>query len=386
MSVADTVRDGLRDQPLPGEAEAAARSWPVVEAALAERGPAAAARSPRRAALRLALVAALLAAGLAAALSPAGAAVGDWIGDRFTAHDTRSKPAFAALPNGGSVLAISRSGAYAVRPNGNTRQLGEFSEAGWSPRGLHVVGTDGRRVVAVDAAGTLKWSLTTRRRAHDPSWSTADGFAVAYLEGRSLMVIAGNGDPTTNRVLRRDAAPVTPAWRPHSDRVLTYATRSGALVTIDVLTGRAVARSPAAPSLEPPRSIAWLRGGHRLVALGPHSVTVLDAAGRVERTIPVPGVARAMAVHPSGKRVAVVVGRRVLGLRLAGGSPRQLFQGNVDGIAWSQDGRRLLLGWRDADQWLLLGPRGRIRALHGVSRELGPPGGFPRVAGWCCPG
>ena len=121
MSRTDAVRDRLRDQPLPGEAEAAARSWPVVEAALAERGPGSPARSNRRAALRLALVAALLAAGLAAALSPAGAAVGDWIGDRFAADDVRSAPAFAALPNGGSVLAISRSGAYAVRPVGGTR-------------------------------------------------------------------------------------------------------------------------------------------------------------------------------------------------------------------------------------------------------------------------
>ena len=386
MSVTEAVRDRLREQPLPGEAEAAARSWPVVDAALAERSPGTRARSPRRAALRLALVAALLAAGLAVALSPAGAAVGDWIGDRFTAHDTGSTPAFAALPKGGPVLAISKSGAYAVRSDG-TRRLGGFSEAGWSPRGLHVVGTDGRRLVAVDAAGgTVKWSLTTRRPVHDASWSTADGFAVAYLEGRTLKAIDGNGDPTTNRVLRRDAAPVTPAWRPHSDRVLTYVTSTGALVTIDIVTGRTVARSPAAPSVEVPRSIAWLRGGHRLVALRPHSVTILDTAGRVERTIPLPGVARAMAPHPSGKRVAVVVGRRVLGLRLAGGSPRQLFQGNVDGIAWSQDGRRLLLGWRDADQWLLLGPRGRIRALHGVSRGLGSAGGFPRVAAWCCSG
>ena len=97
---ATAVRDRLRDQPLPGEAEAAARSWPVVEAALAERGPAAGRGRLAGRPLRLALVAALLAAGLAVALSPAGAAVGDWIGDRFTAHDARSAPAFAALPPG----------------------------------------------------------------------------------------------------------------------------------------------------------------------------------------------------------------------------------------------------------------------------------------------
>jgi hypothetical protein len=75
------------------------------------------------------------------------------------------------------------------------------------------------------------------------------------------------------------------------------------------------------------------------------------------------------------------------GARRSNGRPRQLFQGDVAGLAWSRDGRRLLLAWRDADEWLLLGPGGRVRrALHGVSAELGAAGGFPRVAGWCCPG
>jgi hypothetical protein len=78
----------------------------------------------------------------------------------------------------------------------------------------------------------------------------------------------------------------------------------------------------------------------------------------------------------------------VLEVPLAGsGRPHQLFQGDVAGLAWSRDGRRLLLAWRDADQWLVLGRDGRVRrALHGVSAELGASGGFPRLAGWCCPG
>lgn len=378
MSVPGTVRDRLRDQPLPGEAEAAARSWRVVEAALAEHSPAARrSRTP----LKLALALALLCAGLATALSPAGA----WIGDRFERKPASPPPSFAPLPRGGPVLAISRSGAYAISGDGSIQGLGRLSQAGWSPHGEHVVGVDGRRVIAVTPTGDVKWTLVERRRVTHPAWSTADGFAVAYLEGHALKVVDGRGDPTTNRVLRRNAAQVTPAWRPHSDQVLTYATTTGALVTVDTVTGRTVARSPAG-ALVRPLSIAWLPGGRRLAALSRQSVTLLDARGRIRRTIQLPGVARSIAVHPSGKRVAVVVGRRVLGLRLADGTARQLFQGNVNGIAWSQDGRHLLLGWRDARQWLLLGPGGHIRALHGVSGELGESGGFPRVAGWCCPG
>ena len=76
------VRDRVRNASLPGEAEAAARSWPVVEAALAERASAGATRRgtpPRRLAIRLAVVTILVAVVLAAILSPAGAAVSHWI-------------------------------------------------------------------------------------------------------------------------------------------------------------------------------------------------------------------------------------------------------------------------------------------------------------------
>lgn len=378
------VRDRLREQPLPGEAEAAARSWPVVEAALAERAPdggtRGAALHPRRMALRVALVAALIAVGLAAALTPAGA----WIGDRFKDQPEKATPAFAALPKGGSVLAISRSGAYAISPDGGTQHLGSFAEAGWSPRGLHVVGVEGNRLTAVDPLGTIKWTQVGRGRVHHPAWSTGEGFAVAYLEGAALRVVSGNGDPATDRRLRRRAAPVTPAWRPQSDRVLTYARAGGAIETVDVITGRTLWRAPVAPT-----SLDWSRGGRRLVALSSRSVTVLDAGGRVLRRIALPGVGRELALHPSGRRAAVVVGRRVLDVPLSGASAAaadQLFQGDVDGLAWSRDGRRLLLAWRDAGQWLLLGPGDRVRAIHDVSRGLGAAGGFPRVAGWCCTG
>ena len=374
----------LRNQPLPGEAEAAARSWPVVEAALAEREPARRSSAHRRRlALRLALVAVLVAAGLLIALSPAGA----WIGDRFEDEPTKATPAFAALPHGGSALAISRAGAYAVNPDGNTQYLGAFSEAGWSPHGEHVVGVEGRRLIAVDPQGTVKWTLI-RRDVHDPAWSTRLGFAVAYLQGDALRVVDGTGRAATDRRVRGRAAPVKPAWRPRSDRILTYASSGGAIETVDVVTGRALWRTALTPA---PLALAWSRDGGRLVALSSRSVTVLDRAGDVLRAVPLPGVARELALHPSGRRATVVVGpgpeMRVLDVPLAGAAgrtPRQLFQGNVAGLAWSQDGSRLLLGSRGADQWLLIGPGDRIRALDEVSRELGRAGGFPRVAGWCC--
>jgi hypothetical protein len=374
MSASNVVRDRLRGHPLPGEAEAAARSWPVVEAALAASPPGA---RRTRVGLRLAVALALLCAALAITLSPAGA----WIADRFAA-ETPSSPSFAALPEGGPVLAISGTGAYAISADGSVQRLGRFEEAGWSPHGKHVVGVDGRRLIAVTPTGIVKWTLVEPHRVRRPAWSTALGYAVAYLEGHSLRVVAGDGDPATNRLVRHGAARVTPAWHPDSDRVLTYVTRAGSIETVDVETGQTIWRTP--PSGTTPRALAWSRDGGRLVALRSHSVTVLDRSGRVERTLALPGVARDLALDPSGRRAAIVIGNRVVEVGLSAGSRRQVFQGSVDGIAWSQDGRRLLVGWRDAGQWLLLGPGRRVRALHGVSRELGAAGGFPRVAGWCC--
>ena len=382
----ERLRSRLREQPLPAEGEAAARSWPVVEAALAERGPA---LRPRRVVLRLALVAALLCVGLVAALTPAGAEVGHWIEDRFADRGEQAGPAFAGLPAGGSVLTISRSGAYAIDADGGAQWLGAFAQAGWSPHGVHVVGVNGRRLTAVDATGIVKWTLARQHRLSHPSWSTGLGYAVAYLEGRTVRVVAGTGDPSTDRALRRGAAAVTPEWMPRSDQVLTYATARGAIETLDAASGRSLWREPSGVSGRPV-ALAWSRNGRRLVALSSRSVTVLDANGHVLRTIALAAAGRELALQPSGRRAAVVVGgagsTRVLDVPLrAAGGPRQLFQGGVDGLAWSRDGRRLLLGWRDADEWLLLGPGGRVRrALHGVSDELGAAGGFPRVAGWCC--
>ena len=397
----DRVRDSVREQPLPGETEAEARAWRVMEAALAERetvagspGRIGRARHPRRVALRLALVAVLVAVGLVVALTPAGAEMGDWIEDRFTKDSGReSRPSFAALPKGGSVLALTRTGAYAVRPDGGTQHLGSFTEAGWSPRGLHAIGVDGRRLIAVDPTGTPKWTLAGPRRVHDPAWSLGEGFWVAYLAadparpGSVLRAVDGRGDPTTDKRLRPGAAAVTPGWRPGSGYAVTYASASGPIETVDVATGRTLWRAQPAGPVE---SLAWSRDGRRLVALSSQKVTVLSRSGQVLRTLALPAAASELALHPSGTRAAVVVGargeERVVEIPLDGGGARQLFQGAVDGLAWSRDGRHLLLAWRDTGQWLLMGPGGRIRALDDVAGELGAVGGFPRIAGWCCPG
>jgi hypothetical protein len=373
----------LRERPAPREGEAAERAWRVVEAAYAER-PAAPAR--RRPVLRAAVAAAVVAVGLAAVLTPAGAEVGDWIGDRLSADAPGGRPAFAALPKG-EVLAIGDTGAWVVYEDGALQRVGGFSEAGWSPRGLHVIGARGRRLAAVTPTGTVKWTVWRPRAVHRPAWSLGEGFRVAYLEGGALRVVAG--DSTGDRLVRRRAAPVTPAWRPGRRHVLTYARPAGSIETVDVDTRRRVwARATA----DPVTALAWSRDGERLVVLTARSLTVFRRDGRRLVAVPVPG-ARALALHPSGRRAAVAVERRggtqVLAVRLAAGRRSRLIDGGpgrVGGMAWSPDGRRLLVGWADADQWVLLGPGRRVRPMPDVSVELGAGAGFPRLAGWCCPG
>jgi hypothetical protein len=378
----------LPDRPAPREADAAERAWRVVEAAYSERtGPAA----RRRPGVRAALAAAVVAVGLGVALTPAGAKVGDWIEDRLSSDAPTTRPAFAGLPRGDEVLAVGENGAWVVAPDGALQRVGSFSEAGWSPRGLHVVGVRGRRLAAVTPTGTVKWTLWRRRALRRPAWSRGEGFRIAYLEGETLRVVAGDG--TGDRLVRRRAAPVTPAWRPARHRgpeyVVTYARPGGLIETVDADTGRRLWRRRAAGHVI---ALAWSRDGERLVTLTEGGLGVYDRRGRRLLTKRITE-ARALALHPSGRRAAVTVARRagtqVLGVRLtAGGRPRLLDggQGRVDGIHWSPDGRRLLVAWRDADQWVLLGPGRRVRPLPGVSGELGAGGGFPRVAGWCCPG
>jgi hypothetical protein len=76
---------------------------------------------------------------------------------------------------------------------------------------------------------------------------------------------------------------------------------------------------------------------------------------------------------------------------------RRLFTGigNFQAPLFSPDGSQVMLGWRDADQWLFFGVEpdaggSKPLAIGDVARQFAPgkprsAAVFPRVAGWCCP-
>jgi hypothetical protein len=58
--------------------------------------------------------------------------------------------------------------------------------------------------------------------------------------------------------------------------------------------------------------------------------------------------------------------------------------GTLTSLDWSPDASRLLVRWRESDQWLLLptaSAHARITAIAGISRRFGAT---PAVQGWCC--
>lgn len=412
----ERVAQGVRAIAPPGEREA-------LDRAIALAAETAAGSAPRRHRPRKRFAAALAAAatGILAALvlSPAGAAVRDWIGDAVDGTPAPNRTTIGHIPGGGELVVQSADGPWVVREDGSRRLLGDYEAASWSPRGLYLAVSRGRTLTAVEPDGDPRWSIEAPAPVRDPRWSTS-GQRVVYRSGGDLRLVAGDG--IDDRVLAAGVAPVAPAWMPvpegpYSANVLAFVDGRGRVRTMDADSGKVLTTTAMR---EMPRSIGWLDRG-RVLAAGSHELRVIDARSGDGSSVPfaptgsISGVAASpaysiagVAISPGVPQVAVLVKRasagggppraslHVLGIEPGSVRDEELFTGlgRFQPPLFSPDGTHVLLGWRDADQWLFLdasgsGPRSKPLAIGDVSRQFDPgaprrQAEFPSVAGWCC--
>jgi hypothetical protein len=166
---------------------------------------------------------------------------------------------------------------------------------------------------------------------------------------------------------------------------VTYATRNDDVVTVDTGSGRVLWRRRAGGRVA---GLEWSTDGRRLLVRGGDFADVLTRAGRpFTGFVPEEGRIHAAAFRPGSHAVAYAHERRGQTQVLVDGEPGgSVFSGpgRIDQLAWSPDGRWLLLGWRAADQWVFVRPGTRsVEAASDVSGQFRSTT-FPTVAGWCC--
>ncbi len=367
---------------IPDEHEARLRSWAVVRAAFDDREPAARTRSWRPLAVLV-----VLAAVVAAALSPPGTAVLDELRDVVA---TEAEP-LVTLPTGGRVLVAAQGGTWIVQPDGSRRRLGSYTTATWSPRGLFVAATTRSGLTALDPQARVRWSLA-RRNPIWPRWSPS-GFRVAYFSAARLRVVAGDG--TGDRLVAADAVPNPPAWSPAVNaHVLAYSDRGGRIHVVDTDSGRERWRSAAG---EPAIQLEWSSDGTRLLALGARTLRIFQGNGVLLRALRHGGAPGSVAfrrgshVYAFARRLGDGRSDVVLLRAERTGRAEAIFRGAgaFGAIAWSPDGRWLLVPWPSADQWVFVrvGTPPRLVAESEITRYFSPaaPAGvFPTLSGWCC--
>jgi hypothetical protein len=196
-----------------------------------------------------------------------------------------------------------------------------------------------------------------------------------------LHVVAGDG--TDDRTIT-PARTVAPVWRPGPGRVVAYAQGRQAVV-FDVDRGVTLLRTRRG---EAPRKLEWSDDGRLLLVFAPHEVRVFDGRGRVvAQDDPSDATADADASFvPGTHRVTAI---RVHGLQsdvFLFGNGQSLFRGTgvFRQLAWSPNGRWLLVTWPTANQWVFVRPKPRPRRIVGASRISTQFGGFPTMASWCC--
>ena len=366
------------------------RAWDVVRRAFAEREPFPRQRHYLRPAIALGIAAVVVAGAVS---SPGRAVLGD-LRDQVVGQ-RNAAPALFSLPAPGQLIVYSTQGPWIVQRDGSKRLLDRYDELSWSPHGKYVAATRERELFAIEPGGDVHWSLARSGHISWVRWGgTATDTRIAYLTGRNLRVVGGDGKG--DRLIARNVALTAPAWLPRlGPHLLAFADGKGGIHLVDV------DRPPllrAARRAEVPEQLRWTGDGSRLLVLAPSSLRILRPDRSVVRTIKLAYGPHSLAVQPVGKRFALTQhfgsDRSELLLYDAGRpfrAPQRRFAatGDFTGLEWSPDGRWLLLAWPTADQWLFISATGapKTEAVARVAEQFSTGDGapnFPALGGWCC--
>jgi hypothetical protein len=380
------VKRRLERIEIPGEHEARVRTWKVVQAAFERRERV---TWPRRHWRSLALAAAVVAVG-AAAVTPPGQSVVDSLRDAVGREKVVGvRPAhreLVRLPAPGRLLLSSPAGTWVVKRS-SRRLLGPYRMPAWSPRGKYVAAVKNLELYTLDpeAKGRVRWSKGFKRRIASPRWSY-EGFRIAYFGDDTLRISTGDGEQDWG--LGNADPSVTPAWRPQTHDVAAVGL-GGEVRLVDADRRRTLWRAASGP--DGVRALTWSSDGELLLVLGRTSLRVLRADGRLVGNVPTKGPALAAAFRPRSHDVAVVIGALVV---LVDGDTlkfpqRATFTGTTQlgGIAWSPDGKWLLVAWPGANQFVFVrvGAKPKLIAVSNIARQFDPRAKLPRfpsVAGW----
>jgi hypothetical protein len=391
------LRERLRATQIDGGPEVQERAWRVVRSAY---NPAAVSRRRRGRRITVPAVACMvaIAAIVLATASAPREALARWIRQAIgLSSPPHARPMLAGLPSGGQLLVNSPAGPWIVHADGSRRYLGPYTAAAWSPHSLYVVAWRAATLAALDPQGHPHWTLTADAHISVARWSP-DGYRIAYIAGRSLDVVAGDGND--DHQLDSFVEPVTPAWQPRTGQAhrIAFLDQHGDIELRDADT-RAMLWRIKPPAR--PQQLLWSPAGTRLLTVAAHQLRVYSSQGRLIDTKTIPsGDTVGPAAFADGDRIALIlhqVNQPASSVALLDANrqgfpraPQTLFTApeRMTAIDWSPNHHWLLTSSPSADEWIfirVLAPA-RLTAVNRIANQFRrsgeQAGGFPDLAGW----